>query len=99
MNTELLNSLEYHHAEPLGQFLASETFGEHKDRAACIYKRFKRAPRKQKLLDLGICLCSMVMFSQEADQSRHQRSDSVAADLTPLPRVNDGSPTTTASCS
>ena len=59
---------------------------------------FERATRKQKL---RICLFSTVslMFSQEADQNRYQRSDSIAADLTPSPRVNDRSPTTTASTS
>ena len=39
---------------------------------------FKRATRKQKL---SICLFSMVMFFQEADQNRYQRSDSIAAVL------------------
>ena len=39
----------------------------------------------------------MVMFSQEADQNRYQRSDTIAADLTPFSRANDRSPTTTAS--
>ena len=29
----------------------------------------------------------MVLFSQEADQNRYQRSDSIATDLTPFPRV------------
>ena len=36
------------------------------------------------------------MFSQEADQNRYQRSDSIAADLMPFPRINDYNPTTTA---
>ena len=59
---------------------------------------FERATRKQKL---SICLFTTVslVFSQEADQNRYQRSDSIAADLTPSPRVNDRSPTTTASTS
>ena len=58
---------------------------------------FEQATRKQKLLDLSICLFSTVMFSQEADQNRYQRSDSIAADLTPFPHINDHSPTTMAS--
>ena len=40
-----------------------------------------------------------LMFSQEADQNRYQSYDSIAADLTPSPRVNDRSPTITASIS
>ena len=56
-------------------------------------------PRNAKNVVIVICLFSMVMFSQEADQNRCQRSDSIAADLTPFLRVNDRSPTTTASTS
>ena len=55
---------------------------------------FEQATRKQKL---SISLFSVVMFTQEADQNRYQRSDSIATDLTPFSRVNDHSPTTTTS--
>ena len=39
-----------------------------------------------------------MMFSQEADKSRYQRSDSVAADLSLVPRVSDRIPAATANC-
>ena len=47
--------------------------------SAYIAKQFQTSHyRKQKL---SICLFSMVMFFQEADQNRYQRSDSIAAVL------------------
>ena len=61
---------------------------------------FKRATRMQKLRSVFLLLFfPVVMFSQEADQNRYQRSDSIAADLAPFPRINDRSPTTTVNSS